>query len=152
MVSQETLWKQIPAHWHRKMTTATEPVGVSKVFLGSPLPFSFKDPCFIGSTVSSSGIGSCRLGSTKWFKDPTLIVRHRKKLPTLTLFSFIRNDERISRKAPKRITNDFLAIIILLSYNLKFCNEYKFSRKNSMSLKKVILCIWNLIVTGHLGQ
>ena len=37
VLSRETLWKHTPAHLHRKMTTAFEPVGVSIVF--PPLPF-----------------------------------------------------------------------------------------------------------------
>ena len=44
-------------HWHHKMTTATEPAGVSKVFSGSPLPLQFNGPCFNGGNGSSIGSG-----------------------------------------------------------------------------------------------
>ena len=49
------------------MTTATEMVGVFKVFSISQLPFWFKDPCLIGCKAVA-------VGRTKWFQDPALIT------------------------------------------------------------------------------
>ena len=42
VVSREIHWEHPPAHWHRKIITASEMVGVSKVFPGLPLQFYLK--------------------------------------------------------------------------------------------------------------
>ena len=70
VVSWETLWKHPLSHWHLNMTTATELVGVSRVFPGSLLSFRDKDLCLIGSTGTVAL--AFAVGSTKQFKDSAL--------------------------------------------------------------------------------
>ena len=65
-VSCEKLWKQSPAHWHRKMTSATEPEGVHHCYFD--LKFDIK--------LAASKIGSqeALVAELLCFKDPALIA------------------------------------------------------------------------------
>ena len=120
------------------MTAASEPLGVSQ---GVSVKW-FKDPCFIESTGSGSGINSgsgsiSGSGIAKWFKDPALDMLQSTYCTILSVKSLSYKYFRTQFSLTIIFMGQFLFLILSYTLNLiKYFiytsflwNKTKFSKK-----------------------